>query len=65
MLPVSKHKAYSNKIKDMVTSEGSLADLCKRLFEEVIGEINLLSHRPKRGWSSHRKSVFSPFNESR
>lgn len=35
------------------------------LFEEVIGEINLLAHRPKGGCSSHRKAVFSPINERR
>ena len=49
----------------MVTSKGSPAVLCKMLFEEVIGEINLLAHRPKGGCSCHRKAVFSPFNESR
>ena len=65
MLPVSKHKAHSIKIKDTVTSKGSLAVLCKMLFEEVIGEINLLAHRPKGGCSSHRKAVFSPINERR
>lgn len=53
------------KLKIRLPQKGHLAVLCKMLFEEVIGEINLLAHRTKRRWSSHRKSVFSPFNESR
>lgn len=53
------------KIKDTkLPQKGHLAVLCKMLFEEVIGEINLLVTELKED-GALIESVFSPFNESR